>query len=149
MTNKHSSGHDLDSQLHNILSFVTKDNNATPPINSQDSHTTCLKALYYLKEGQAPLAAKWMRLAAMAGNHKAQFYLGLFFIKGQGVPKSIFHAAAWLTLAASQEYAPATAAINDLRKHITTQRLLDAQCYAASLYEQIHHIQYANNIPSA
>ncbi|MBQ4834662.1 sel1 repeat family protein [Pseudoalteromonas sp. MMG010] len=149
MTLKNSTGNDLDSQFENILSFVTQDTDAVAPSASSDSHSTCLKALYYLKEGQAPLAAKWMRLAAMAGNHKAQFYLGLFFIKGQGVPKSVFHGAAWLSLASSQEYAPAAAALNDLRKHLTTQRFLDAQQYAANLYEQIQNRQFSHLIPNA
>jgi TPR repeat protein len=96
---------------------------------------------------QAPLAAKWMRLAAMAGNHRAQFYLGLFFVKGEGVPQSVFHAVAWLSLASSQGYAPATAAVTDIRKHIETKRFKDAQCYAASLYEQIHQLQFSHMIP--
>ena len=34
-----------------------------------------------------------------------------------------------------------------LRKYIDTKRLKDAQCYAASLYEQIHQIQFAHLIP--
>jgi len=50
-------------------------------------------------------------------------------------------------LASSQGYEPATAALNDLRKYIDTKRLKDAQCYAASLYEQIHQIQFAHLIP--
>ena len=88
-----------------------------------------------------------MRLAAMAGNHRAQFYLGLFFVKGEGVPQSVFHAVAWLSLASSQGYAPATAAVTDIRKHIETKRFKDAQCYAASLYEQIHQLQFSHMIP--
>jgi len=144
------SGHDLEQQLDNILDFVTQpDNNPALANAKKDEQSTLNKALYYLKNKQAPLAAKWMRLAAMAGNQRAQFYLGLFFVKGEGVPQSVFHAAAWLSLASSQGYEPATAAINDLRKHIETKRFKDAQCYAASLYEQIHQLQYAQLIPNA
>ncbi|GAA60208.1 TPR repeats (SEL1 subfamily) containing protein [Pseudoalteromonas sp. BSi20652] len=90
-----------------------------------------------------------MRLAAMSGDQKAQFYLGIQFIKGQGVPKSIFHAVAWLSLSSAQEYQPAIAALADLRKHIETKRFKDAQCYAASLYEQIHQLQFSDLIPQA
>ncbi|XQF90450.1 tetratricopeptide repeat protein [Pseudoalteromonas espejiana] len=142
------SGQDLEQQLDNILNFVTQPSNESSESDEGFSEQTTLnKALYYLKHDQPALAAKWMRLAAMAGNNRAQFYLGLFFVKGQGVPKSVFHAAAWLSLASSQGYEPAVAALDDLRKYIDTKRLKDAQCYAASLYEQIHQIQFAHLIP--
>ncbi|MBH0040329.1 MULTISPECIES: tetratricopeptide repeat protein [unclassified Pseudoalteromonas] len=139
---------DLAQQLDNILGFVTQPENTSVPIdNKKNEQSTLNKALYYLKNNQPPLAAKWMRLAAMAGNQRAQFYLGLFFVKGEGVPQSVFHAAAWLSLASSQGYAPATAAVTDIRKHIETKRFKDAQCYAASLYEQIHQLQFSQMIP--
>jgi len=149
MTDTSPIGLDLEQQLENVLSFITQPTtveNKDPTPETSDKTVT--KALYYLKNEQVPLAAKWMRLAAMAGNHKAQFYLGLFFIKGQGVPSSIFHGAVWLTLASSQGYEPATITLADLRKHITTRRFKDAQCYAASLYEQIHQQQFSHLIPS-
>ena len=142
------SGQDLEQQLDNILSFVTQPSDANLPASSKNTDQDTLnKALYYLKNEQGALAAKWMRLAAMAGNYRAQFYLGLFFIKGQGVPQSVFHGAAWLSLASSQGYEPAIEAMNDIRKHISTKRLKDAQCYAASLYEQIHQLQFSHLIP--
>lgn len=147
MNKTQPSGQDLEQQLNNILDFVTQPTSHSADKSDVSEQTTLNKALYYLKHNQAPLAAKWMRLAAMAGNHRAQFYLGLFFVKGQGVPKSVFHAAAWLSLASSQGYEPATAALDDLRKYIDTKRLKDAQCYAASLYEQIHQIQFTHLIP--
>ena len=37
--------------------------------------------------------------------------------------------------------------LDDLRKHISTRRLHDAQSYAATLYEQIHQQQFAHLIP--
>ena len=142
------SGQDLEQQLDNILSFVTQPSDANPPASSKNTDQDTLnKALYYLKNEQGALAAKWMRLAAMAGNYRAQFYLGLFFIKGQGVPQSVFHGAAWLSLASSQGYEQAIEAMSDIRKHISTKRLKDAQCYAASLYEQIHQLQFSHLIP--
>ncbi|EWS97423.1 hypothetical protein BG00_13220 [Pseudoalteromonas sp. SCSIO_11900] len=142
------SGQDLEQQLDNILSFVTQPSDANLPASSKNTDQDTLnKALYYLKNEQGALAAKWMRLAAMAGNYRAQFYLGLFFIKGQGVPQSVFHGAAWLSLAGSQGYEPAIKAMSDIRKHISTKRLKDAQCYAASLYEQIHQLQFSHLIP--
>lgn len=150
MTDTSPSGLDLEQQLDNVLSFITQPNNTANSEGKADTPDNVVtKALYYLKNEQAPLAAKWMRLAAMAGNHRAQFYLGLFFIKAQGVPQSVFHGAVWLSLASSQNYEPATAALNDLRKHISTKRFQDAQCYAATLYEQIHQQQFNHLIPSA
>ena len=142
------SGQDLEQQLDNILSFVTQPSDANLPASSKNTDQDTLnKALYYLNNEQGALAAKWMRLAAMAGNYRAQFYLGLFFIKGQGVPQSVFHGAAWLSLAGSHGYEPAIEAMSDIRKHISTKRLKDAQCYAASLYEQIHQLQFSHLIP--
>ncbi len=139
---------DLEQQLDNILFFVTQPTDINSvQVSDNNQQRTLNKALYYLKSKQHALAAKWMRLAAMSGDHRAQFYLGILFIKGQGVPKSIFHAAAWLSLSSSQEHQPAIAALADLRKHIETKRFKDAQCYAASLYEQIHQLQFSDLIP--
>lgn len=145
MTDQSPIGFDLEQQLDNVLSFITQPMSDEKP-HHQTTDDTFAKALYFLKAEQNPLAAKWMRLSAMSGNQRAQFYLGLFFVKGQGVPKSVFHAVAWLTLASSQEYKPATVALDDLRKYISTRRLADAQSYAASLYEQIHQLQFSNLI---
>ncbi|MBE0379595.1 MULTISPECIES: tetratricopeptide repeat protein [Pseudoalteromonas] len=149
MTDTSPIGLDLEQQLDNVLSFITQPN-STPhsDVKADTPENTVNKALYYLKNEQPPLAAKWMRLAAMSGNHRAQFYLGLFFIKGQGVPNSVFHGAVWLSLASSQGYEPATAALTDLRKHLSTRRFKDAQCYAATLYEQIHQQQFSHLIPT-
>jgi len=150
MTKITPTGQDLEQQLDNILSFITQPNDASSiPTSKKSQKNTLHTALYYLKNKQYSLAVKWMRLAAMSGNHRAQFYLGLFFIKGQGVPQSVFHAATWLSLASSQGYEPALKALTDIRKYIETKRFRDAQCYAASLYEQIHQQQYSHLIPKA
>ncbi|MDN3380006.1 MULTISPECIES: sel1 repeat family protein [unclassified Pseudoalteromonas] len=150
MTDTSPSGLDLEQQLDNVLSFITQPSNTVQKEGKADTpENVVTKALYYLKNDQPPLAAKWMRLAAMAGNHRAQFYLGLFFIKGQGVPQSVFHGAVWFSLASSQGYEPATTALTDLRKHLTTKRFQDAKCYAATLYEQIHQQQFNHLIPPA
>ena len=61
------SGQDLEQQLDNILSFVTQPSDANLPASSKNTDQGTLnKALYYLKNEQGALAAKWMRLAAMA-----------------------------------------------------------------------------------
>ena len=150
MTDTSPIGLDLEQQLENVLSFITQPSKAPhSAVKADTPDNTVNKALYYLKNDQPPLAAKWMRLAAMSGNQRAQFYLGLFFIKGQGVPTSVFHGAVWLSLASSQGYEPAATALTDLRKHLATRRFKDAQCYAATLYEQIHQQQFAHLIPNS
>ncbi|MFK3863962.1 tetratricopeptide repeat protein [Pseudoalteromonas rhizosphaerae] len=150
MTDTSPIGLDLEQQLENVLSFITQPSKVShSAVKADTPDNTVNKALYYLKNDQPPLAAKWMRLAAMSGNQRAQFYLGLFFIKGQGVPTSVFHGAVWLSLASSQGYEPAATALTDLRKHLTTRRFKDAQCYAATLYEQIHQQQFAHLIPNS
>lgn len=93
-----SANHDLEQQLLNVLEFVTSPLKADAKFPDLHDNTQALKkGLYYLKEKSFPLAAKWLRLSAMTGDLKAQFFLGLLFMKGQGVPPSPFHAAAWLS----------------------------------------------------
>ncbi|AZZ98644.1 SEL1-like repeat protein [Pseudoalteromonas sp. R3] len=140
-----ANGNDLEQQLLNVLEFVT----ATPDSENRwpsdtDSKAAYKKGLYYLKNKQYPLAAKWLRLAAMSGDNKAQFYLGMLFIKGQGVPKSVFHGIAWLSLAQSQGNQAAAGTLEQVRTHLTAKRFIDAQCYAATLYEQIHQMMHFN-----
>ncbi|KZX00132.1 hypothetical protein JL49_13670 [Pseudoalteromonas luteoviolacea] len=134
---------DLEQQLLNVLEFVTQEPDPKHQWpERQDPEQAYKKGLYYIKEKQYPLAAKWIRLAAMSGDNKAQFYLGLLFLKGQGVPKSVFHGVAWLSLAQSQGNMAAESTLKEVRPHLTTKRYLDAQCYAATLYEQIHQLNH-------
>jgi hypothetical protein len=44
-------------------------------------------------------AVKWYQKAAFAGNHFAQSNLGNYYAKGEGVPKDIIEAYAYLNLA--------------------------------------------------
>ena len=139
-TVEYMNSNDLEQQLLNVLDFITeapKSNTSLPHTYSSDS---LQKGLYYLKEESYPLAAKWLRMSAMSGDQKGQFYLGLLFLKGQGVPQSPFHAMAWLQLAKSQGFMAAEEMISQLTPHLTTKRIKDAQCYAATLYEQIHSL---------
>ncbi|NOU50910.1 sel1 repeat family protein [Pseudoalteromonas sp. JBTF-M23] len=140
---ENSASQDLEQQLLNVLDFVTAPINSDAQLpEDNDPQAAFKKGLYYLKEQAYPLAAKWFRMAAMSGNNKAQFYLGLLFVKGQGVPQSPFHAMAWLTLAQSQGMEAADAMIEQLKPHLSTKRIKDAHCYAATLYEQIHQLTF-------
>ncbi|WP_105167942.1 tetratricopeptide repeat protein [Pseudoalteromonas sp. T1lg23B] len=140
---ENSASQDLEQQLLNVLDFVTSpiSSDAQLPLDN-DPQLAFKKGLYYLKEQAYPLAAKWFRMSAMSGNYKAQFYLGLLFVKGQGVPQSPFHAMAWLVLAQSQGMEAASAMIEQLKPHLSTKRIKDAHCYAATLYEQIHQLTF-------
>ena len=83
-------------------------------------------------------AAKFMRFAAMQGHVKAQFYLGMMFAKGQGLPQSPFHAYTWLSLAESQGSIEAVEAIGKLQGHLQAKQIRDAKSQAADLYEKIN-----------
>lgn len=137
-----SSSPDLEQQLNNVLSFVVSGQQAPPPSETPQDVSALKKGLYFLQQKEFPQAAKWLRYAAMSGDNKAQFYMGLLFAKGQGVPQSVYHAVAWLSLAKSQGYNAAIPVLSDLKTYLTTRRYKEAECYAASLYEQIHQIHF-------
>ncbi len=83
------------------------------------------------------LGAKWFRKAGMQGHAKAQFYLGIMFIKGEGVPKSLFHAYCWLSLASCQNYEEAKVARKNLEPFLTAAEMNSALRLAADRIEQI------------
>jgi len=95
-------------------------------------------AIHMAKSKNDVGAAKWMRRAAMSGHVRAQYYLGLMFAKGSGLPQSEFHAFTWLALAESQGSIEAVEAIAKLHSHLCTKQIKDARTQAATLYEQIH-----------
>ncbi len=95
--------------------------------------------VHYIKhENNHYLGGKWLRKAAMQGHPKAQLYLGLMFIKGEGVPKSLFHAYCWLSLAACQDVNEAKDARKKLQSHLTAKEINASLKHAADLLEQIH-----------
>ena len=83
------------------------------------------------------LGAKWFQKAGMQGHAKAQFYLGLMFIKGEGVPKSLFHAYCWLTMASCQNLDVAKQAQKNLEPYLTTADISASSRLAAERIEQI------------
>ncbi|CCQ12355.1 TPR repeats (SEL1 subfamily) containing protein [Pseudoalteromonas luteoviolacea B = ATCC 29581] len=144
-----SNSADLEQQLNNVLAFVIGEAQPEPSPSSIEEQSSLHKGLYYLQQKQFPSAARWLRHAAMNGDNKAQFYMGLLFAKGQGVPQSVYHAVAWLSLAKSQGYSAATVVLEDLKPYIATRRYKDAECYAASLYEQIHQLHFVSNLKNS
>lgn len=83
-------------------------------------------------------AAKYMRFAALQGHVKAQFYLGMMFAKGAGLPQSIYHAYTWLYLAESQGSIEAVEALGKIQPLLQAKQVNDAKKQAADLYEKIH-----------
>ncbi|UAA40300.1 sel1 repeat family protein [Paraneptunicella aestuarii] len=95
-------------------------------------------AVHYINvENNHYLGAKWFRKAGMQGHAKAQMYLGLMFIKGEGVPKSLFHAYCWLTLASCQNLETAKEARKNLEPYLTAAEINASLRLAA---ERIEHI---------
>lgn len=102
-------------------------------------HKQFATGLHYIKhENNHYLGAKWLRKAAMQGHAKAQLYLGMLFLQGNGVPKSLFHAYAWFSLAVCQNIAEAKDARKKLEKHLTAKEINSALKYAADLLDKIH-----------
>lgn len=101
----------------------------------EDQYAT---ALHWVKNQQDHFqAARWFRKAAMRGHAKSQFYLGVLFAKGQGVPQSLFHAYAWLTLASKQNLPEADESLKKVEPHLSNKMIQQALKLAAERFEQI------------
>ena len=73
----------------------------------------------------------------MANIQKAQFYMGVLYSKGQGLPQSLFHAYSWFVLASSQCSIEAAEAKQKIAKYLNNKEIKKAQWLAAERYEQI------------
>lgn len=103
----------------------------------QDATQQFATAIHYYRQNDHYLAARWFRKSAMQGHGKAQLYLAMLFIKGQGVPKSLFHGYSWLSLAASQNVNEAISARKQIEPHLTARQIQSALKVAADKYETI------------
>lgn len=88
--------------------------------------------------------AKYMRFAAMQGHVKAQFYLGMMFAKGSGLPQSVYHAYTWLCLSESQGSIEAVEIIGKLQPLLQAKQITDTKKQAADLYKLIHENIFNN-----
>lgn len=119
--------------------FPTPKHSSSP---EQTPDTQFATGVHYIKNVQNHyLGAKWLRKAGMQGHAKAQFYLGLLFLKGEGVPKSFFHAYCWLSLAACQNLNEAIEARKKLEPYMTAREINASLKLAAERAEQIFDIQ--------
>ncbi|MEE2025175.1 MULTISPECIES: SEL1-like repeat protein [Alkalimonas] len=102
--------------------------------------TDALKA--YAKKDYA-IAAQKFRQAAMLGHAKAQYYFGLMFLKGLGLPASAKHAYSWLLLAAKQRDTSAAQLLQSLQSKLPAELLQQATELAAERYESIEDRKHA------
>lgn len=103
-------------------------------------HKQFATGIHYIKfEKNHYLGGKWLRKAAMQGHAKAQLYLGMLFVQGNGVPKSMFHAYAWFSLAACQDIPEAVDARKKLEPRLTAKEINASLRYAADLLDKIHN----------
>jgi TPR repeat protein len=78
-------------------------------------------------------AVKWYRRAAAQGNAAAEFFLGLMYDNGQGVPQDYVEAYKWYNLAAAQGLAeeqgasPAITNRDAIARYMTPDQIAEAQ----------------------
>jgi TPR repeat protein len=127
----------LNEQINELVTEMKKKHSLdTSPVQSPSKQFTT--AIYYVKhENNYHLAAKWFRKAALRGHAKAQFYLGMLFCKGDGVPKSFFHAYSWFSLAACQNVEEAIHARKKLEPTLTSREIQQSLRLAADRFDQI------------
>lgn len=136
---EHLSNHQLAlmESIENLVSLLTQQHTKAPS-PEQSPQKQYATAVHYAKhETNYYLAGKWFRKAAMQGHAKAQFYLGILFTKGDGVPKSFFHAYSWLSLASCQGLDEAIQARKKLEPYLSARDINAALKHAAEKLEQI------------
>jgi TPR repeat protein len=72
-------------------------------------------------------AMSWYRKAAEQGNGPAQYYLGLMYAQGRGVPQDFVQAHMWLNLAATQDTGDAAQSRDTLAAMMTPAQVAEAQ----------------------
>lgn len=121
--------------LNQVVNTIQKQAVSAPLPNVEDQYAT---ALHWIKDKDNHYqGARWFRKAAMRGHAKSQFYLGVLFAKGQGVPQSLFHAYAWLALADCQQLPEAQESLKKIEPLLSNKLLQQALKLAAERFEQI------------
>ena len=85
------------------------------PGQSQHSDAAFKLANWHLTAQQIDKALRWYERAANAGHVRAQYNLGLLYLKGQHVPWDGFTGMAWISKAAKSGDAKAQALLQRLR----------------------------------
>ncbi len=66
-------------------------------------------------------------MAAEQGDYFAQYYLGLMYAKGQGVPEDYVQAHMWLNLTVMQGHEDAKTDRDDIAKKMTPEQIAEAE----------------------
>lgn len=85
------------------------------PGQSQHSDAAFKLANWHLTAQQIDKALRWYERAANAGHVRAQYHLGLLYLKGEHVPWDGFTGMAWISKAAKSGDAKAQALLRRLR----------------------------------
>lgn len=85
------------------------------PGQSQHSDAAFKLANWHLTAQQIEKALRWYERAANAGHVRAQYNLGLLYLKGEHVPWDGFTGMAWISKAAKSGDAKAQALLRRLR----------------------------------
>lgn len=94
-----------------------------------------LAVCYVLGQGVPPSdveALKWYRQAADQGDDLSQFNLGMRYLRGTGVAASPVDAYQWLSLAAAQGVADAGRQIEELKRKMTPEQIIEGRRRADS-----------------
>lgn len=83
--------------------------------------------------GEKPEAARWLKTAADRGEMRAQYVLGVAHWNGDGVPRSMPLAYAYLARASAQGLSEATGALNNLTRTIAPVDRANGWAIATSL----------------
>jgi len=78
---------------------------------------------------------KWFRLVAKRGGADGQFFLGVMYLQGAGVPTNYVKAHAWWSMAAANGNEEASNLRELVAKGMTPQQIAEAQAYAARCVE--------------
>lgn len=83
-------------------------------------------------EGEHAEAIKHFRPLAEHGDHRAQYWLGMIYFEGRGVPKDDMRAYLWLTLAANQGNRGARAGREGVARRLGDAQISEAEALAAA-----------------
>jgi TPR repeat protein len=83
-------------------------------------------------EGEHAEAIRRFRPLAERGDHRAQYWLGMIYFEGRGVPKDDLRAYMWLTLAAGQGNRGARAGRDGIARRLSDAQIAEADRLAAA-----------------
>jgi|688.fasta_scaffold488297_1 TPR repeat protein len=73
------------------------------------------------------LAMRWLRLAARQAHPAAHFYLGLSYLRGEGLEKDLAQAWVWFSRAEAAQFPTAARARDSVEKRLTPEQLAAAR----------------------